>query len=287
MHYSHIIVGRYYSDSGTDYAVGRLIEEAEKQSITLRVIKAGITIIPDGQIKDCSVPVIFFDKDINFARALERSGYRLINNAGAIKICNNKIATYEELVESRIKLPETIVAPLVYDVCDGEDKEFIDLIEKQFEYPIVVKENIGSQGRQVYLAKDRSELETLNKKLRHIPHHYQRYYGNDSNNGGDVRVYVIGGKARITVRRTNTSDFRGNVCLGSAVTRLGEDEAEVYEAVAVRVSKKLKLDYCAIDFADCKGMPVLLEVNSNAYFEAVEKTCGVNIAKEIVCLLKK
>jgi len=298
----YIVVNRYYTDSGTEYAIRRLIEEGQKQSIELEVIKSGAVgyeYYGNGReemfyLEGCKFafskkppPILFFDKDTKFASAVERHGHRVINQSCAIEICNDKIATYSALSGSKIKTPDTLVSPLIYDVNDGEDMGFLALVEGRLEYPIVVKENVGSQGRQVYLAKDRAELKTLNKKLRHIPHHYQRYYGNSAQCGGDIRVYVVGGKARISVRRTNTADFRGNVCLGATVVKLDDNEAKAYEAVAVKASKRLKLDYCAVDFADYEGEPILLEVNSNAYFESVEKACGANIAREIICLLKK
>ncbi|MCL2369999.1 MAG: RimK family alpha-L-glutamate ligase [Firmicutes bacterium] len=291
MRLGYIVVNRYYTDSGTEYAVRRLIEEGQKCGIRLEVVKSGMVEYGDEKSFDFNnldaskkMPILFWDKDTGYALELERFGHKIINRPRAIDICNDKIVTYQSLRGSKIKIPQTIVTPLVYDVCDGEDKEFIDLVESELKFPIVVKENVGSQGRQVYLASNRQELEKLNKKLRHIPHHYQKFCGDNRNSGGDIRIYVVSGKVVASVRRTNTADFRGNVNIGGAVTQLCESSAKAYNAVAVKVSKKLKLDYCAIDFADTGGEPILLEVNSNAYFESAEKACGANIAGAILRL---
>ena len=53
--------------------------------------------------------------------------------------------------------------------------------------------------------------------------------------------------------------------------------------IAQNVSKLFDLDYCGIDFLDDgTDTPVICEVNSNAFFEGIEKTTGVNVAKAYV-----
>ena len=82
---------------------------------------------------------------------------------------------------------------------------------------MVVKEAYGSFGAQVYLAKNRSELDALRNRLKYMPHLYQRYVKNSS--GEDIRIIVVGGKAVAAMKRKNNGDFRANIELGKTLCR--------------------------------------------------------------------
>jgi len=131
------------------------------------------------------------------------------------------------------------------------------------------------------LARNRTELIAQNKRLWHIPHHYQKYCGRF---GSDIRVYVVGGKSVAAVRRDNTDDFRANAGLGGKVTILADTNE--YIKVAEQAAKIIDLDYCAVDFAADTDGVILLEVNSNAYFEVAEKATGINIAGAYIEYIK-
>ena len=58
--------------------------------------------------------------------------------------------------------------------------------------------------------------------------------------------------------------------------------------MAAKISEKLSLDYCGIDLLFGKEGYLLCEVNSNAYFKALEGATGVNVAAAYVKhILKK
>lgn len=99
---------------------------------------------------------------------------------------------------------------------------------------MVVKEAYGSFGAQVYLAKNRSELDALRNRLKYMPHLYQRYVKNSS--GEDIRIIVVGGKAVAAMKRKNKGDFRANIELGG----VGEN--------IFRVQSRSS---CRSEFADC------------------------------------
>lgn len=213
---------------------------------------------------------IYLDKDKYYARLLERR-MRLFNRASAIEICDDKFLTY--LALEGFPQPKTVPSLLCYTQGTPVSGALLKEAEK-LGYPLVVKECFGSLGQQVYLAKNREELEELSSKLQGKPHLYQEFIRESA--GRDLRVICIGGKAVACMKRTSDSDFRSNAELGGR----GEPYAAEEEALALSeaVARRLCLDYCGIDLLFGKEGYLVCEVNSNAFFGTIERVTGINIA---------
>jgi len=241
-------------------AVGRGLAPAEMTSR-----------IPDAEF------AVFWDKDAGLAKFLEKCGIRVFNNPFAIEACDDKRKTYETIAASKtpVTLIPTFFSRLAYAPLVSGDMRLLDLVESTLPYPIVVKENVGSLGRQVYLAKSRAELETLHKRLFSRAHQYQRFVGAP---GTDTRVYTVGGKAVAAYRRKNPSSFISNAARGGITERIELPESLKTDAEAV--ARALRLDFGAVDFLEEDGRYYFLEANSNAYFKAAELT-GIDIAGRI------
>ena len=190
----------------------------------------------------------------------------------AVELCDDKMLTLIAVSGAGIPMPESIASPLMYS--ESEDKAFLDGVERRLGYPIVVKKAYGSMGTGVYLANDRAELETYFRALRLVPHLYQKRIGRG---GEDIRVTTIGGKAVAAMRRKNDGDFRSNIERG------GKGEAVVLtkrqKAIAEKASALLKLEYAGVDLLADEEGDYLCEVNSNAFFEGIERATGVDVAK--------
>lgn len=268
------VVNRYYSDEGTEYVRSRLTHELARLGHTLEVAPCPAAVIGE----NCEAErwsgydyAVFWDKDVAAARALESGGLRLFNRAHAIETCDDKVKTYLALLGSGASVPKTIVAPLVYDVNSGEDREFIRGVAQSLGYPVVVKAATGSQGRQVWLAACEAELAEISARLAHTPHLYQRYTADER--GADIRVMVVGGRAVACCKRRSTTDFRSNVNLGGSAERFSPSASLVSEAE--RIAGLLGLDYGSVDFLTASG--TFVEANSNAYMRAVE-SLGFDVA---------
>ncbi len=219
---------------------------------------------------------VYFDKDKYVSETLEKSGMRLFNTHEAIRICDDKMQTYITLAGKGIPMPKTAAGLLCYHADAAIAPQTVDRVEDAFAYPVVVKECFGSQGKGVYMAKNRTELVALMEKVKTLPHLFQETV--QTSVGKDVRVIVVGGKAIAAMLRQSESDFRSNIELGG--------EGKVYflspemQTLCERVAKELSLDYCGIDILFGEGnAPVVCEVNSNAFFAGIERVTGVNVAK--------
>ncbi|MBR2372545.1 MAG: RimK family alpha-L-glutamate ligase [Clostridia bacterium] len=219
--------------------------------------------------------VVFWDKDVLFAKMLEQLGIKVFNNSRAIEICDDKAKTAVALAGQNIPMPKTVVSPLVFSNCDETDETFINNLVNTLDFPMIVKESSGSFGWQVYLAKDKNQLKDLRKKLLHTSHLYQQFVSSSS--GKDVRVIVVGGKAIASMVRENKNDFRANVELGGTAKYMPVDD--VFLHTAENCAKVLGLDYAGVDLlVDKNGLPLVCEVNSNAYFKGMQSVFNVDVA---------
>ena len=87
--------------------------------------------------------VLFWDKDINLARRIEKSGVPVFNSAESIEKCDDKGRTYIEL-DGIVPQPKTLIAPKCYFKSDMS--EFVEKAIDILTLPLVFKESFGSFG---------------------------------------------------------------------------------------------------------------------------------------------
>lgn len=225
--------------------------------------------------------IVYLDKDKYVSEMLSISGARLFNSHNAIRVCDDKARTYIALAGSNINLPKTIFAPLCYSSVDPLPQGFAEKIVSELGLPIIIKECYGSMGKGIYKADDFDELISISEKLKTSAHLYQEYL--PYRKGTDVRVICIGGKAVCAMIRENSSDFRSNIALGGKGKAIDiHDCAYVeFKKMAEKAANALELDYCGVDLIYGKDdSPYICEVNSNAFFNEMEKVSGINVASK-------
>lgn len=277
-----IVINGYGLADGIKHQVSRLLEEFSKRHIKVDVRKNNelLSYIEKGDIKT-NLPsydfVIYLDKDRYVADMLERSGYRLFNSTESIVRCDDKMLTHITLSNAGIKMPTSISSTLCYR--DDGNRDYLNGVEKVLGYPMIVKENYGSLGRQVYLINNRAELEQIEDKLIHIPHIFQEFI--TSSKGVDYRIIVIGHKPVAYMKRENKHSYLSNLATGGKAYKVELDKK--YLDVAVEASEILGLDYCGVDLLiGPNNEPILSEVNSNAFYQGIEKTTSINVAGSYV-----
>jgi RimK family alpha-L-glutamate ligase len=273
-----IIVNGYGLADGIKHQVLRLKEEFQKRNVEIEVRKNNelLTYIKDGVIKTKLGPcdfIMYLDKDKFVARMLEKLGYRLFNSPQSIELCDDKMLTHITLADHGIKMPTTLSSTLCYT--DNFDRSILDEVEKKLSFPLIVKENYGSLGKQVYLINNHEELLAKENELIHVPHIYQEFIS--SSRGKDYRIIVIGHKVIAYMKRENKHSYLSNLATGgkAEVVKLPQE----YLNVAAKCSEILGLDYCGVDILEGPNKePIVSEVNSNAFYEGIEKVTKINVA---------
>lgn len=233
-------------------------------------LKAKLSIKPDF--------VLFLNKDITLARHLKKLGYNLFNSIRNMEYCDDKSLTYQALADNNIPIPKTIFSPVATTSTQDVDINFLDFIEKELGFPIIMKKIYGSFGKQVYLANDREELLTKRKNIIHSFHLYQECI--TTSIGRDVRIYVVGNKVVASILRTNGTDFRATT--HGAKMELYTPNKE-FENLAIKVAKLLQADFCGIDILFGENdKPIISEANSSAYIKSIYDYTRINIADYIL-----
>lgn len=283
-----IIINGYGLAEGIKHQAERLKEEFSKRGVEVEIIKNTqvFAYIFEGKTK-IDLPkfdfVLYLDKDRYVAGLLEKAGYKLYNSIDSIIKCDDKMLTHICLADHGIKMPTTISSTLCYT--DNGNRDYLKLVEAKISLPMIVKEVYGSLGKQVYFAKNHEELLEIENKLIHVPHIFQEFIS--SSYGKDYRIIVIGGKVVAYMKRENPNSYLSNLAAGGTSSKI--ELSEEYLKVAEKCASILGLDYCGVDILEGpSGEPIVSEVNSNAFYEGIEKTTGVNVAGCYVdYLLKK
>lgn len=218
--------------------------------------------------------VLFWDKDINLARRIEKSGIPVFNGSESIMKCDDKARTYIEL-SGCVNQPETRIAPKTYFKSDFSD--FVDNAIDVLELPLVFKECFGSFGEQVFLCRTRDEI------LSHIsekPFLLQQFIADSS--GHDIRLEVVGDRVICAMERTNENDFRANITGGGKMKPYSPSDEE--KETALKACEVLGLSFGGVDILDGN---LLCEVNSNAHIMNIMSCTGIDIAPYIFEEIRK
>ncbi|MBQ9914876.1 MAG: RimK family alpha-L-glutamate ligase, partial [Clostridia bacterium] len=214
----YLVVNHFLQTEKFTELYRRFCRSAQKRGIQL-LVKTGAELLQDGRdflLEKGSLPefVLFWDKDVRLAYALENMGIRLFNSTKAIFLCDDKSMTHLALA-GQVPMPKTLCAPLTYPGVGYGEADFVKEAVKTLGLPLVIKECFGSFGAQVYLIKTEEEAIEKAKSLAGVPFIMQEYVA--SSHGCDLRLQVVGNEVVCAMLRKNEQDFRANVSNGGSM----------------------------------------------------------------------
>lgn len=278
---NYLVINKYFHSKGFDSVYEDLnrafLKRGEKLEIITNDIALDILTASKTQMTEKKPPILFFDKDINLGKILEKWGYRLINAINTIEICDDKAKTFLAL-SGVVEMPETILPPFTYPNIGYDDFDFCINAAKELGYPLIVKKNKGSLGQQVYLVKDEKELLTLIQSFNSSDFIFQKFI--ESSYGKDLRVYVVGGKCIAVGLRKSGNDFRSNV--GSGGRMFDIEPPEQFIEIAEKAANAVNADFAGVDVLFGEKGPLVCEINSNAQFNALKQATKIDVADFIV-----
>lgn len=204
---------------------------------------------------------------------LRLAGYEVLNGGTAALFVKNKLMQRAKLVEEGIATPRFATA---------FSPESALAAAERIGYPVVAKLSFGAIGKGVFFARDRQTLSPIVDYLAirdGNPMIIEEFI--EEATEGDLRVFVVGGEVIASMwRKATEGELRNNAHLGG-VTSVVQITAEE-RALALASTKALGLDIAGVDILRSKNGPLIMEVNANPGFEALEAVSGVNVAKAIV-----
>ena len=285
----------YKKDIEESYEIQRLVEEFEKQDISIRVVnpqdvdifvdrddRKSIRVsgklrkLPDFVLPRTGSGTTYFIKAI--IRHLERMGVILINGSNSIDAVKDKLYTQQILGQSNLPVPKTLLVKHPIDV---------EFVESNIGYPAIIKTLSGSFGAGVFMAETRKQLKQLIKMAEITNENYDiiiQEYIKDSY-GKDLRVFVLNGKViGCMMRQSSDDDFRANIMRGGE--GIPYQVNDKVEWIATEAAKVLDLDIAGVDLLFDNGGYKICEVNSSPGFKGMEEYTKTNIAEEIVNYIK-
>lgn len=260
-----------------------LVEAAKKKGIELEVKTNAeiLAVLGSGYRQKTSLDfILFWDKDVRLAKHLESMGYLVMNSSDAIAACDDKSMTHLILQSKGIPMPKTVIGPMTYANIGYTNYDFLSAVERELEYPIIVKECFGSFGAQVYQANHQKELMKLVQEIGTKPMLFQEYI--ESSRGKDLRIHVVGDQVITAMYRYSvTGDFRANITNGGHMKPYQPTQEQ--KNLAIQSAKALGLDFAGVDLLFGEdGKALVCEVNSNAHFRNIYDCTGVNVADHMM-----
>lgn len=273
------------------YENRRFHKEAEQMGIELQTVEPeefDIVVTKEGRrsilhhgspvdLPDCLIPrmgagTTYFALAV--IRHLERLGLFVLNSSQSIENAKNKLTTLQILATNNIPIPKTMLAKFPLNV---------DIVEREFTYPLIVKTVSGSYGKGVFLCENRVQLKDLadlievskDPKVNVIIQEFVLF-----SNGKDIRVFVVGRRhIGAMVRIAREGKLKANFSAGGTVEPFDLNPA--VEWLAVESAKLVGLDIAGIDILFDGDSYKVCEVNSSPGFEGFEKATGLNVPQEI------
>jgi gamma-F420-2:alpha-L-glutamate ligase len=232
--------------------------------------------LPDLVLSRTGAGTNYFTRSV--MRQIEKFGIPVINDADSISRVSDKLLTSQLLVKENLPIPKTILVNGDVD---------IELIEKEVGFPCVVKATSGSKGKTVHLCQTKKDFVSLMSLLSSISLKktmiIQEFV--DAQPGTDLRVWVIGGKTVVAMKRTGADgDFRANISQGGTA-ELFEITDEV-DYLARETARVLGLQIAGVDLLFDREGYKICEANSSPGFEGMDQYCGQDIAQRIVDFIK-
>lgn len=219
------------------------------------------------------------------------SAYGIVNiwpNLEAINFAD-KFLTSVFFEKNSIPTPKTTLLRFT------NEEELSGLVNFLGGYPLVMKKNVGSVGRDVRIVKNNQDVfefikevhQRLERKINHasrIGFILQEFVKESA--GTDFRVLVLNGKILGVMKRTaQDGGFKANVSLGGKAEKVQLDDDLKY--LAEKVIQSGKIFYGGIDFIKKGEQYLALEINTSAQFKGFEGATGINVAQKIAQELLK
>ncbi len=236
-----------------------------------RLILGGMDSNPDWDI--VLARGISQQRTYHVATLLETRGVPVVNSAGLLERCNDKIHTAALLARAGIPQPEWRVAFSTEDALGALD---------EVGYPAVIKPPVGSWGR--LLAKVNgpdTAREVVRQKLELGSFHHGSLFIQEyiAKRGRDIRVFVVGDETICAIFRSSdhwiTNTARGGLATNCPVT---PEIADLARRCAATVGEGL----LAIDLFESEGGLLVNEINATMEFRNSIDTTGVDIPGLVV-----
>lgn len=274
------------------YWTQRLLEEGKNRSIDIEFIAIeDIELVIDAysqeklfiQNEKTSLPDVVIPRVDNSYQMtsimdfMENAGVYVINTNEARLLANDKFLSLQKMAANRLPVPKTILLKWIPN---------INFIEKQLNYPIILKKLDWKAWKWIIKVQNSWELEDIlemmEESLSKLNTYLllQEYIWEKA--GVDLRVFLVGWRViSAMLRKWKEWDFKANFSGGWSVHNYEVNQKE--EILSVETANLIGLDIAGVDLLfDKDNWYRICEINASPGFKWLEEATWVNIAKQII-----
>ena len=269
-----------YNRMTNAYTCNRLVEEAGKLNIDLKIIGIHDTMILEGEIWNQGMKLEKRDFVINrykWGKEKDEINSLAIKSYNPLDAYNIYINKYEQV--KRLRSTEFLLPKYLLGTAMLRFEEIAKVLGK----PFVAKGLESSMGEQISLIEKEEDLQKLCKEYGMEKEWLFEEFVTTSF-GRDMRFYSIRGEVVACMQRKSQGDFRANVALGASVESY-EITPQIRQ-IAKDIYEQTGLDFLGIDLLFGTEKPYFCEINVMPGIEGIEKATGVNVAAKIMETIK-
>ncbi len=200
-------------------------------------------------------------------------GVPTVNSASAIATSRNKMRALQQLAQSGVPVPPTVMA--------ANARDLRQLVELVGGVPVLVKLLLPSERPGVMVCESLQSLEAALEAVLSMGHNLlvQRYVKKKRER--DLRALVIGDEVVAWVsRRPRPGRFFLTLAHGAQMTAVKVPRA--LDRLAVQAARAIGLDVAAVDLLDSGKGPMVFDVLSSPGLRDLERATGKDLALPIV-----
>lgn len=210
------------------------------------------------------------------ARALQSEVYMPIRSR-AFAIGHDKFLTLLELQKKGVAIPRTH-----YVVTK---KNALKILEKEIDYPVIIKVPEGTHGRGVLVAESFKSARTILDMLEEFkkPYIIQEFVQTEKTS--DIRAIVCGKKVVASYQRVaSEGEFRANIHSGGK--RQAHSLTEEQERLAIESAGAIGCDVCGVDILNSEK-PSVIEVNLSPSVYSLSDFSDEEVPDKIAHMLRR
>ena len=270
-----------YNKMTNAYTCNRLVEEATKQGMDLKIIGIHDTMILNNEIRNDGVKLEKRDFVINrykWGKVKDEINSLAAKSYNPLEAYNIYINKYEQV--KRLRSDAFLVPRYLLGTAMLQYEDIVNILGT----PFVAKGLESSMGEQISLIEKEEDLKNLRKKYGMEKEWLFEEFVTTSF-GRDMRFYSIRGEVVACMQRKSQGDFRANVALGASVESY--EITPAIRQIAKDIYEQTGLDFLGIDLLFGEDKPYFCEINVMPGIEGIEKATGVNVAKKIIQTIKE
>lgn len=159
----------------------------------------------------------------------------------------------------------------------------INIIEDNFNYPLILKSDTGSLGLGVYKCDNRQMLSQQSELINLLDKSFKVHIEDYIDYKRDVRMYIVNNNYYL-MERIPTNDFRANIAMDGKPRLISK--TTVTDEIFTMVRSEYDSLVLGVDILFTEDSYYICEINSAPSFKGLEQVHDIDIAKEILKAIK-